>query len=401
MNKQRLSHIVLPGLFTLVLFFTPLKAQNNLPATATDSLQMAGRHLSFGNNYLKNKQYIDAETQLLKAWTFLPTQGHTLKKRTQSARLLGRMYQETEQYDSAIQWYQKAIALDPDDAHNKSAYRALANLYLYQEKADEAINIFEKLLSYDLDETTEIEYLYHLVVLNNEKQDFDRALHYANRWATLTPDDPRIQELLGKLHMRTGDEDEAIAQMEKVMEMNPNDLKTLSNLATHYQSRNETQKAFDAYERLHQMNTQSFLYLEKLRTLSKQLQKSETYQLGILQKMHQLQPKNLSIIETLADITEDEQWIQKGFQIAPQNAHLQYLMGEIYHKKWQVSKAESDSSNAMSWYHKAAIDPTWGPNATHMINVINPPKTREQQIADDFFNEAKKRKEHVLQEGKK
>lgn len=402
MKKTCLMYVILSGLFMLGLCATSAQAQHDMPVSTTDSLNLSGRHLSFGNAYLKNKQYEDAETQLLKAWDFLPIQEHTLKKRTQTARLLGRMYQESEQYAPAIEWYQKAVSLAPDDTHNKSAYRALANLYLYQENATEAINMFEKLLSYNLDAPTEIEYLYHLVVLNNDKQDFDRALHHANRWANLTPDDPRIQELLGKLHLRTGDEEEAIAQMEKVMEMDPNDSKTLSDLATRYQNRNETQKAFEAYERLHQMNAQSFLYLEKLRTLGKQLQKSETYHLSILQKMHQLQPKNLSIIETLADVTEDEKWIQKGFQIAPQNGHLQYLMGEIYHKKWQTSKAENDSSSAMTWYQKATADPTWGPNATHMINVINPPKTEEEKAADWFFNQTKAdKKETINQTGKK
>jgi hypothetical protein len=117
--------------------------------------------------------------------------------------------------------------------------------------------------------------------------------------------------------------------------------------------------------------------------------------------MHQRQPKNLSIIETLAEQTEDVKWIQKGFQIDSQNGHLQYLMGEIYHKKWKISKAVIDSSNAIEWYQKVTPESQWGSNAEYMINVINPPKTKEEQIADDFFNKAKKNREEIHQERKK
>ncbi|MFT5366399.1 MAG: tetratricopeptide (TPR) repeat protein [Candidatus Latescibacterota bacterium] len=401
MNKKLQIGLLL-SVFLILGAWTPsVRAQNNVTVNAADSLQLAQKHLSFGNNYLKNKQYEDAETQLLKAWAHLPTQEQTLKKRTQCARLLGRLYHETEKYDGAIQWYQQAVVLGPLDKHNKNAYRALGTLYMYQEKSTEAIGTFEKLLRYDLEPATEIEYLYHIVVLSSEEKEFDRALQYANRWAELTPDDARVRELLGKLHLRTGDEETAIAQMEKVMDMNPDDFKTLNDLATRYQSRGEFEKAFDAYERLHKSDAQNFLYLEKLRTLSKQLQTSNTYQLDILQKMHQRQPKNLSIIETLAEQTEDVKWIQKGFQIDSQNGHLQYLMGEIYHKKWKISKAVIDSSNAIEWYQKVTPESQWGSNAEYMINVINPPKTKEEQIADDFFNKAKKNREEIHQEGKK
>lgn len=374
-------------------------AQSEEPS-ATDSLQAARKHLSFGNNYFKNKQYKDAEAQLLKAWSYLPNQENTHTKRAQCARLLGRVYHETEQYDNAIKWYQEAIALGPNDTHNKSAYRSLANLYMYQDKRQDAIDTFEKLLAYELDPATEIEYLYHLVVLSNEQQDFDRALQYANRWAELTPEDPRVLELLGKLHMRTGDEDEAVAQMEKVMTMDPNDFKTLSDLATQYQNRGDFDKAFEAYERLHKHDTQNYLYLEKLRTLSRQLQKPEPYQLGILEKMHHIQPNNLSVVETLADKTEALQWIQKGLKLDPKNGRLQYLMGEVAYKKWQTSQALADSTDAMNWYQKALSDSTWKSQAQYMIDIINPPKTAEQLAADIFFKKDKKEGE-AKQEGKK
>lgn len=389
------------SLLLAVLFVFGSNAESDITPTLTDSMQIAGKHLSFGHMRLKNKQYDEAESQLLKAWTHLPMQEQTLTKRTQSARLLGRLYHETEQYDNAIQWYQQAVTLSPDSEYNKSVYRTLGNLYMYQQKPTEAIETFEKLLTYDLEPKTEIEYLYHLVVLTSEQENFDRALHHANRWAELAPNDTRVQELLGKLHLRTGDEEEAIAQMEKVMEMNPNDFKTLGSLATYYFNHNEWNKAFDAYTQLHTNKTQNFLYLEKLRTISKELQKPKTDQLAILQKMHHLQPENLNLIETLADQTEDEKWIEKGFKLDPQNGRLQYLRGDIFYKKWQQSKAESDSSNAMLWYQKALSDATWKSHAAHMINVIHPPKTREQQIADDFFKKTKITQSEVNQTGKK
>lgn len=402
MNKIPQIGLILSVFLIFGALIPPINAQNNAPTHATDSLQIAGKHLSFGHTRLKNKQYEEAESQLLKAWAHLPSQEQTLKKRSQCARLLGRLYHQTEKYDQAIQWYQKTVTLTPDSRYNKNTYRTLGNLYLYQEKPAEAIAAFEKLLTYTLKPAVEIETLYHLVVLTSEAQDFERALQYANRWAKLAPDDARVQDLLAKLHLRTGGEEEAIVQMEKVMMMNPDDFKTLNALATHYQNRGEFEKAFDAYEKLHQNDAQNFLYLEKLRTLSSELKKTKKHQLSILKKMHHLQPDNLAIIESLADQTEEEKWIQKGLQLDANNARLQFLTGELFYKKWKTSKAAKDSSNAMLWYHKALMDSTWTSQAKYMIDTINPPKTAEELAAEEFFGGAKAdAQEEIDQTGKK
>ena len=109
--------------------------------TQADSIKKASQHLSFGARYLKSKQYEDAETQFLKSFGFNP-------KRSTTARYLGKLYEETERYDEAITWLQKAVELDPKSKYTKIAHIALARIYIIQEQPDKAIGDYEALLGF-------------------------------------------------------------------------------------------------------------------------------------------------------------------------------------------------------------------------------------------------------------
>jgi tetratricopeptide (TPR) repeat protein len=353
----------------------------------------------FGSERLKTEQYADAEKQFTLAWHYFPVQAETLQKRGQCARLLGQVYEKQEKYQDAIYWYQQAVTLDPDDLANKNVYRALATHYVSLEKRPEAIHAYEKLLTFPSDTTTQIGYLYHLSALCIEEKDYERALHYVQKWSNLASDDPIVQNFMSKLHLRTGAEDEAVATMETVMVLNPNDFETLDNLSELYNRRGETQKAFDAYMRLHKHAPQNYLYLEHLKRLGKQLQKPKSFQIEILRNMYALNPEDLSVVIALSEFTGDRLWVQKGLQLDPQNGRLLILQGDFYYNNWLTSHAAADSSNAMNFYQAALKDPQWADDARHMIATINPPKTEEEKIAEAFWQH--KKKEEAVQEGKK
>ena len=124
-----------------------------------------------------------------------------------------------------------------------------------------------------------------------EESEYELALQYARRWGELEPDNPEIQDTIAKLALHTGEEDEALKEMEKLIEMDPKDFATLETLANIYQQREMLQKAFGAYEKLHAHDPENYLYLENLLTLGKKLNKSKRFQVRILNKMLQLQPR--------------------------------------------------------------------------------------------------------------
>ncbi|HCK11861.1 MAG TPA: hypothetical protein DHW45_18450 [Candidatus Latescibacteria bacterium] len=134
--------------------------------------------------------------------------------------------------------------------------------------------------------------------------------------------------------------------------------------------------------------------------LSQQLDKSNSYQVGLLDKMHSIQPENLHVIELLADKTSSLRWINAGLKLDAQSGRLNFLKGDFYYKKWNKDSAKQDSVRALTWYRKARTDAQWRGNAQRMIDELDPPLSDEEKKRREFFNKSKK-KEEIEVTGKK
>lgn len=370
------------------------EASESAPLTKADSVKTANKHLSFGNNYNKNGQYKDAETQFLRAWDFDP-------KRATTARFLGRLYKQIENYDEAVRWYKEAIELESIGKYTKAAYQDLAGVYILQEKRDEAIACYEALLGFEHTPEEEISYLHGLVSLSIENKDMEKALEHAKRWGALAPEDLQVIEMVGKLHLQTGGQEEAIAELEKVLSMNPSDNATREKLAALYQTQGNVEKAFEAYEILHKSDLKNYFFLEKTLDLGKKLGKSKSFLIGRLEILYDLQSNNLSVIEQLADLTNDLKWINLGLRKDTRNGKYPYMMGDFFYDKWKNSSAPQDSIEALNWFKRALSDPQWDGNAKAMIQTLDPPLSDEEKKRREFFDTNKKKKQEVQQEGKK
>lgn len=385
---------VLCGFFVLSTASLCFAEEGETEMTQADSIKRAGQHLGWGDRYLKSGQYEDAETQLLKSWGFNPRRGAT-------ARRLGKLYNETEKYEDAIQWYQKAIELEPKSKFTKGAHFALAGIYIIQEQPENAIGHYEALLAFNLESEEKIKYYHALVSLNVETGEYEKALDYAKKWGELAPDDPEVRDMIGKLHLRTGGEDEALAEMEKVLEINPDDYATLEKLAGMYERRGDDDKAFDAFEKLYQNDDSSVFFLEETIKLGKMVGKPRSWVVNRLEKLHALRPDNLGVIEELAELTGSLKWVNKGLKQDPQNGRYPYMRGDHYFQRWENSSAKQDSINALIWYRRALKDPMWKGNANAMIQTLDPPLTEEEKKRREFFEGSKQKKEEVETEGKK
>ena len=386
--------VLLCGLFVLSTASLCFAEEGETEMTQADSIKRASQHLGWGNRYLTSGQYEDAETQLLKSWGFNPKRGAT-------ARLLGKLYNVTEKYEDSIQWYQKAIELEPKSKYTKGAHFALAGIYIIQEQPEEAIGHYEALLAFNLEPEEKIKYYHALVSLNVETEEYEKALEYAKMWGELAPDEPEVRDMIGKLHLRTGGEDEALAEMEKVLELNPDDYATLEKLAGMYERRGDNDKAFDAFEKLYQNDDSSVFFLEETIKLGKMVGKSKSWIVSRLEKLHAMRPDNLGVIEELAELTESLKWVNKGLKQDSQNGRYPYMMGDHYFDRWKNSSVKQDSINALIWYKRALKDPMWKGNATAMIQTLDPPLTEEEKKRREFFGRSKQKKEEVETEGKK
>lgn len=364
-------------------------------AAPADSSMLSRKHLSYGHGYFKRKSYDDAEAQLLKSFEFNPKQGN-------AAYYLGRTYSATDRYDEALEWFDRALRLiKPTSSNFKNSHYFKAQIYQLQDDRENAIESYRTLLELGPKPKQRIQYLHHLVTLLVEEEDYEAALEYARTWRELEPDDPEVRDMIAELAIRTGGADEALTEKEKILEMNPNDWETLEWLGNQYNGLQEYEKAFDAFDRLHEHNPTNFIYLDNLLELSNHTGKGNRYRVGVLQKMHDLQPKNLKVLESLADQTASLKWINAGLKVDGQSGRLNFLKGEHYYKRWNADSAQQDSVRALTWYKKALSDPQWADNAQRMIWELDPPLTEEEKRKREFFDKSKDKKEEVKVKGKK
>ena len=388
--KNRLLYALATTL-TATFLSVDTRAQN---ATPVDSTRTSGKHLSFGQRYYKAKNFEDAEAQLQKSLEFNPQEGR-------AAYYLGRLYNDTERYDDAVEWLNKAIELlSESKVSYKNSYYFLGQIHVYQENRAEAITAYEKLLTLNPKREREIQYLHSLVSLSAEEENFEGALEYARRWGELEPDNPEVRDMIAKLAMHTGGAEEALSEKEKVLAMNPNDWATLEWLGNQYKQIGESDKSFDAFTKLHEHEPTNFAYLDNLFDLSQQLDKSTRSQIALLDKMYSIQPENLRVVELLADKTGALKWINAGLKLDSRSGRLNFLKGEFYFRKWQQDTAKQDSVRALTWYRKATGDAQWRGNAQRMIDELDPPLSDEEKKRREFFNKSKE-KDEVEIKGKK
>ena len=101
---------------------------------------------------------------------------------------LGNLYFDAERYTDAVEWYEKALELDPD---NPDVSTDLGVSYYYLNQPDRALEQFRRSLAMDPSHTKTM--LNEGIVLAFGKQDLDGAARAWQRVADLAPESPEGQ----------------------------------------------------------------------------------------------------------------------------------------------------------------------------------------------------------------
>jgi tetratricopeptide (TPR) repeat protein len=101
---------------------------------------------------------------------------------------LANTYFDAERWDDAIQWYERAVAVNPNDPNISTD---LGVSYYYTNRTDEALAQFEKSLQVDPKHTKTL--LNKGIVLAFGKQDLAAAAEEWKKVVTLAPDSPEGQ----------------------------------------------------------------------------------------------------------------------------------------------------------------------------------------------------------------
>ncbi len=140
--------------------------------------------------------------------------------------LLGVLFHQMGDYDSAIRYIKKALKVDPGFAE---AYNSLGNVVRSRGLIDEAETYYQKALQ--IDPNLAIAYN-NLGNIYSEKNLFDKAIFYLRKALQINPNFAEANSNLAKVLDEIEHFDEAITYCRKAIQINPNYAEAYYNLGT-------------------------------------------------------------------------------------------------------------------------------------------------------------------------
>jgi tetratricopeptide (TPR) repeat protein len=138
---------------------------------------------------------------------------------------LGLIFLGQGKTNEAIEYFEKTLQLKPD---YPIALNNLGVLLADQGKTDEAESNFEKAIR------AEPDYLrsyYNMGKLKNRQKEYAQAVEYLEAALQKNPDWPEVCSALAEDYLIMGNAKQAAKYWRRVLELDPNDIKTLNNLA--------------------------------------------------------------------------------------------------------------------------------------------------------------------------
>lgn len=119
----------------------------------------------------------------------LMDQAQTDPQNRQARVALGNLFYDIGRFDSAVQWYEEALALDQNDVHVSTD---LGTAYLYLGNTQKAIERYQGSL---LIEPDHAQTLHNLGVAQFSENDYQEAINTWERLARIHPDYPHMEDL--------------------------------------------------------------------------------------------------------------------------------------------------------------------------------------------------------------
>ena len=203
------------------------------------SLAQAEAHNTLAYSYLNNGKLNNAFVELQKAIQFDPENKETLN-------YLGYISMRFKKYDEAVSYYQKSIAIDPQysDARNN-----LGVAYMEMDQWDEAIEQFEAALENPTYRTPEKAYT-NMGYAYFKTGDFLNAETVLKKAETRNPTFTFSMYMLGLVYKALGDEEAAIAALDRALKVAPDYIDARWELAQAYLRTGDNDKALLLFEKI-------------------------------------------------------------------------------------------------------------------------------------------------------
>lgn len=225
--------------------FTSLSAQGDLNAAIEivknqigKAPEAAGHYMLLGDLLLKSKKTDEALDTFAKAQELAP-------QSPQPYIIRARVMHATGKTEEAVKEFKELLTSQPDSI---PANLGLATLYEAQKKYPEAKTQYQKVLSLQPDQPAAANNLAYLTALD-ENGDLGEALRLAMLAKQALPEDPRIADTLGLVHLKREAYGLAITQFQQAHDALPDDPVINYHLALAQFSNNEKESALGSVQK--------------------------------------------------------------------------------------------------------------------------------------------------------
>lgn len=194
-------------------------------------------HLELGRFYLRIGHRSRAYSALRAAKALQP-------RFLPAYRLLGRIYREDEDLESARDTYLQILGFEPRSAE---IHLELGRIYHDLEDSARAVSSLGDAVRLDPSLADAYELLAEIALASGET---DRAMGYLNHLKGLTPSNPRIFMLTANAHLDSGQQDRAVLDLKHAMSLVPDAPEARLRLAEIYQEGGLPQQALEVLEPL-------------------------------------------------------------------------------------------------------------------------------------------------------
>lgn len=257
---------------------------------------------------------------------------------------LGYAFDKTKQADSAIQAYQKCLQLKPDYS---GANKNLGNLYYDKNDNDRALYYFRRYEQASKDTIKDYLFYYRNGYLFNARKKYDSALLYLNKSLLYKTDYLNTWLEMGFANTRLKNNEEAIANFTKAMELDSKSHIPTNGIAEVYRdNKKDMNEAMNWYRKTlainpterkacygmgYCLNSQQ-KYSEAIPYLRTAIEKEPTYSAAFVELGY-------SLYKT-GSYTEAEEKLLKAISLNPSNENARYYLVLLYITQKNKTKAQ-------------------------------------------------------------
>ena len=251
----------------------------------------------------------------------------------------GNYYAINNEYDKAIEYYNKAIEADSKDDY---PYIGLGIVYYDLKEYDKAKECYKKAIEANPKDA------YSYNGLGNtyyDLKEFNKAIEYYNKAIEIDPKDAYSYNGLGNTYYDLKEFNKAIEYYNKAIEIDPKDAYPYSGLGNTYYDLKEFDKAIEYYNKAIEIDPKETFSHNRLGNIQSNLKKYdkaiEYYNKAIENDPKYLSPYyNLGLTYyKLQEFDKAKEYYNKAIEIDPKYAKAYYGLGNVYNALKEYDKA--------------------------------------------------------------